>query len=400
MKILYHHRTQAIDGCVIHIEELIAALRRLGHSVEVVAPGGAGTSRFAANSGLVGRLRRTLPRTAVEMLELGYALLVFLRLFHAWWRFRPDVVYERYALFTPASLWLKALTGVPVMLEVNAPLAEERACNGGLALAALARWSERATWRHADLVLPVTRVLSEYVQAAGVPEKRIAIIPNGISRGQFDCPFDRQAAKAALGLQGRMVLGFAGFMRSWHRLDQMVEALAQPELAEAHLLLVGDGPARRQLETQAHDLGISDRLTITGVVSHVEVPRHVAAFDIALQPAATPYASPLKLFEYMAAGCAILAPDLPNIREVLTDGDTALLFVPTDPAASRAALRRLCHDAELREHLGTRARASIAEHGYTWDANAHRVITLAMHLPQRRRPHRTPDPPNMRESSG
>lgn len=380
MRILYHHRTQAIDGCAIHIDQLIAALERLGHTVEMVAPPGAGTSRFTgltAGGGLVGRLRRTLPRAAFELLELCYSLWVFGRLLRAWWRFRPDVVYERYALFTPASRWLKQMTGVPVVLEVNAPLAEERASNGGLALPTLARWSERATWRNADLVLPVTRVLADLVQAAGVPEERIAVIANGIDPGQFDGPFDRVAAKAALGLQGRVVLGFTGFVRDWHRLDKVIEALAEPGFTTAHLLLVGDGPARARLEARARDLGLIHRLTITGVVAHSEIPRHLAAFDVALQPAVTAYASPLKLFEYMAAGCAILAPDLPNIREVLTDGDNALLFSAADPTAQRDALLRLCQEPGLRARLGERARACITEQGYTWHDNARRVAALA-----------------------
>ena len=78
-------------------------------------------------------------------------------------------------------------------------------------------------------------------------------------------------------------------------------------------------------------MGVADRVQIVGLVAHEAIPGLVAGFDIALQPRVVAYASPLKLFEYMAAGKAIVAPDQPNIREVLVDGETALLF---DPAAS------------------------------------------------------------------
>jgi glycosyltransferase involved in cell wall biosynthesis len=93
-----------------------------------------------------------------------------------------------------------------------------------------------------------------------------------------------------------------------------------------------------------------------------------------------PYASPLKLFEYMALGCAIVAPDLPNIREVLTDGRDAVLFDPADPGAFRAALDRLCRDGALRDRLGAAASRTIDERGFTWADNARRVEDIARRL--------------------
>ncbi len=86
-------------------------------------------------------------------------------------------------------------------------------------------------------------------------------------------------------------------------------------------------------------------------------------------------ASPLKLFEYMAAGKAIVAPDQPNIREVLSDGETALLFDPTVPDAMWEAIRRLASDSMLRARLGLAARAEIGRRDYTWRGNAERVVS-------------------------
>ena len=83
----------------------------------------------------------------------------------------------------------------------------------------------------------------------------------------------------------------------------------------------------------AAELGLANRVCFTGLATREEIPRLVAGFDIALQPASVPYASPLKLFEYMAAGQAIIAPNQPNIREVLEQGRTALLFDPANPEA-------------------------------------------------------------------
>jgi glycosyltransferase involved in cell wall biosynthesis len=92
-----------------------------------------------------------------------------------------------------------------------------------------------------------------------------------------------------------------------------------------------------------------------------------------LQPAVTEYASPLKVIEYLAAGTAIVGPDMPNIRELLTDGKNALLFPPNDDAARVKCLQRLCVDEPLRKHLGIQARATIASLRLTWVENAKRI---------------------------
>jgi glycosyltransferase involved in cell wall biosynthesis len=109
------------------------------------------------------------------------------------------------------------------------------------------------------------------------------------------------------------------------------------------------------------------------------VPRLVAGFAIALQPRAVAYASPLKIFDYMAAGRAIVAPDQPNIREILTNGETALLFDPADPDAVWRAVLRLAGDVTLRARLGAAARAEIERRRYTWAGNAARLVEWAGH---------------------
>jgi glycosyltransferase involved in cell wall biosynthesis len=107
------------------------------------------------------------------------------------------------------------------------------------------------------------------------------------------------------------------------------------------------------------------------------VPRLISGFDVALQPAAVPYASPLKVFEYMAAGRAIVAPDQPNLREVLDHGRTALLFDPARPGALWEAVLSLASDAELRARLGAAAREEVLRRNLTWSGNARRVAALA-----------------------
>ena len=388
MKILYHHRTASKDGQAVHIEEMITAMRSLGHEVRVVSPTiGAQTDQQGAMGGEVGwvhRLKAALPKAIYELMELTYSLVAYRQLVTAAKDFKPDFIYERYNLFLLSGAMLKRRLGLPLLLEVNAPLVDERLKHsGGLSLVALARWAEGRAWRSADFVLPVTQVLAEHVKAYGVPQERIAVIPNGINEAHFVAAPTPEIAKEQLGLQGKLVLGFTGFVRDWHGVDRVVKWMATSDApANSQLLVVGDGPVRAELEALAQSLGIAQRVAFTGVIDRHRIPEHVAAFDVALQPAVTAYASPLKLMEYLVLGKAIVAPREPNLLEVLTDGDNALLFDDKVPGSFEAALTRLCSDPGLRDHLAQGARDTIHRLDLTWTGNAGRAVTLVEQLPK------------------
>ncbi len=374
MKILYHHRIRSKDGQYVHISEMVAALRRLGHEVVMVGPSGFGQAAFGAGGG--GWIK-SLPKAIYEALEFTYNIVAFARLVHAWWRHRPDAVYERYNLFLLAGAWFKRLSGLPLVVEVNAPLSEERERYGGLALGPLARWGERVTWGSADFVVSVTGVLAQYVRAGGVPDHRIVVMANGIDPERYRHLPDSAEAKRRLGVGAGVVLGFTGFVRSWHGLDRVIQWMASaPAARAARLLIVGDGPAIPELTRQARSLGVADRVDFAGLVTPDKVAHYATAFDIALQPAVTSYASPLKIIEYMAAGCAIVAPAMPNIRELLDDGDTALLFDPENPLALARAIEKLMDKPEERRRLGRAAREAMTRRRLTWDGNAERTVAL------------------------
>ncbi|HWT09256.1 MAG TPA: glycosyltransferase, partial [Roseomonas sp.] len=299
-----------------------------------------------------------------------------LRLARAAREFRPDALYERANLFYLAGALLAWRHGLPFLLEVNSPLAQERAAFGRLRLRRLARWAENTVWRSADRVLPVTAVLADLVAAAGVARDRITVVPNGIDLAAFPEGLDNRPAGRA-----EVVVGFVGFVRDWHGLDAVLRAIAASRVGPRIVLqVVGEGPARPGLERLAAELGIEGQVRFTGLAERDRIPALVAGFDIALQPASVAYASPLKVFEYMAAGRAIVAPDQPNIREVLADGRTALLFPPGDAAAMWAAVQRLAEDAALRDALGAAARAEAIRRDFTWAGNARRVATMAAAL--------------------
>jgi glycosyltransferase involved in cell wall biosynthesis len=364
---------------------MISALRDLGNDVREcallpkTAPTTGATGAAPRPHGIGGRLLRSmrLPRTVTETLEVLYDHRGRRLLRAAARDFAPHFVYERHALHCRAGLDVARELGVPLLLEVNAPMVDEMQELGLLRFPARAAATERAVLAGADMVLPVTAVLGERLLARGARAANMRVIGNGADPRRYgaDAVAGAAAVRARLQLPGSaFVLGFVGYVRPWHRLDLMLQAMASPPLAAVHLLLIGRGPALPALQQEAQRLGIAARLHAVGDVDAAALPAHQLACDAALIPAINPYASPLKLFDALAAGVPVLAPDQPNLRETITSGTNGLLFAPGDGAALAAGVQALAADAALRQRLGAAGRASLERQRWTWTGNAERVI--------------------------
>lgn len=390
-RILYHHRTAAEDGQAVHIRAMLRAFAAVGADVREVGLVRRNTEQPEPSAEVAGEkggwsLVGAAPRFVRELMEHGYSGLARRRLLAEARDFDPHFLYERYAFGNVGGVAAARRIGRPLFLEVNSPLVDELKRTRGLSFERLARRSERHVLENADRICAVTGVLRDLLVELGAPRERVLVTPNGVHPDQYAAPDDLEAkarARAGLGLSEgsdddeEVVLGFVGYYRSWHRLDLAIAALAAPELASAHLVLVGEGPAREELETCARTHAVTDRVHFAGPRRHDSIPSLLPAFDVALVPAINPYASPLKLHEYMAAGLPTIAPDQPNLREVLEHGRESLLVAPGDADAFSDALVRLVGDGELRRRLGSEARRQIDVQGLTWEANARRVLDEA-----------------------
>src|ERR1700730_8851790 len=265
MRILYSHRVQSHDGQSVHIEELVTALREAGNEVVVAGPSFYEKADFGGESRLIAAIRKGLPGALGELAELLYNLVTFLRLRSACRRLAPDFLYERYNLYHLAGMLLKQWYRVPFYLEVNSPLAEERARFGGLALQRLARKLERLVWRSADRIFVVNAVLAEMVAAAGVSIERIRVVPNGVSRNAFP-PNPYQARSG-----NSVNIGFVGFVREWHGLHEVIAGLANENAIPPIRLTIG-GPSHLDLQTQAQALGVGNLVQFTGLLQRRAVP--------------------------------------------------------------------------------------------------------------------------------
>ncbi len=384
LRILYHHRIRADDGQAVHVRELIGGLRRAGHEVlecALVRKADATAATAAAPPSLWQRLR--LPRTATEILEVLYNRRGRALLRAAARTFRPHFVYERHALHLRAGVDVARELGLPLLLEVNSPMVDEMHKLRLLRMPTLARATERHVLGAADRVLAVTGVLGERLVALGAVRDRLRIVQNGAQPDRYGD--DAQAASRAVRARwslpaGAFALGFIGYMRPWHRLDLVLEIMARPALAAVHLVLMGEGPALASLLTLAAERQLVGRVHALGTVAPELLPPHVCAVDATLIPAINDYASPLKLFDSLAAGVPTLAPDQPNLRELVTDGENALLFRPGDGEALAHRLTQLVSDRNLGPRIGAAGQRSLMDQRWTWDGNAARVAELAREL--------------------
>jgi glycosyltransferase involved in cell wall biosynthesis len=375
MKILYHHRIASKDGQFVHVEELTNAFIQQGHDLLFVAPQVNEQSKFGHDGGFVSKLKSGLPAWIYELLELTYSIWIFVKLVKAIRTFEPEFIYERYNLYQPAGIWAAKLFNIPIILEVNAPLVEERSRYSGLSLMGLAKKIEDYTWKGATHCLPVTDVLADHLRSAGVKETNITIIHNGVSQPFIDemisTPIDQNKSE--------IVIGFTGFINPWHGMDKAIEAIAEHKDLPLKLMCIGDGKILPELKKQAEDLGVADKVDFKGLVTRDKVLTFVKQFDIALQPDVTAYASPLKMFEYMAVGSLIVAPDCPNIREILSD-DTALFFEKGEQKSFKATLNEAIEHYLNHSDKRNAVKHSVIDKGFIWQENANKIAELSKKL--------------------
>ena len=375
MKILYHHRIASKDGQYVHLSELVNALEKNGHDVRLIGPK---LSSDEDNSGniMIDTLKKMLPGSIYEILEFVYSFLAFFRLSRAVEEYNPDIIYERYNLFSPAGIWVKKKKSIPLFLEVNAPLFDERSKFSRISLKRLAKWSEIYVWKNADKIFTVTNVLAELIAENGIERSCIEVTPNGINIENYaenvlPTPHDEIIP------HGKFILGFVGYFREWHGVERLVNFIALNKDKNLHLLIVGDGPSKNNILEYAQTRNVSSQVTITGVVSRELIPSYIKKFDIAVQPNVVTYASPLKLFEYMAASRAIVAPNIANITEILVDRENAILFDKENDESLFTAFTQLYENSALRNNIGNRARETIIERELTWLGNAKRIQNVA-----------------------
>ena len=296
---------------------------------------------------------------------------------------RFDVIHERFGLYSYGAILTSRHLGIPLVLEVNGPSIEEKQLfttplSGAQLFVARAIRDQVA--RQASRIVVVSSVLKQFLLKhwKGVHDDQIVVIPNAADVARLADLGDVTPLRTRLGLENALTIGFLGTFQPWYGLEKLIEAFAAvvPLVPQARLLMVGDGVARDGLERLARETGVHDSILFTGYVPHVQVPQYLGCFDIAVaafrELAIDFCGSPIKLFEYMAAGRTIVASRIGQIPEIVTHERDALLVEPGNIAELADALVRLAGDAPLRKRLGAAAR--LTGRRYSWEAYVEQLV--------------------------
>jgi len=381
VRILYHHRTRGRHVEGVHIRGIVYALRELGHDVSVMSFPGADPESEAeeGSPGQRGRLASLvtrLPGIVFELFELLYNVVTLGRMLRAWRQAPPRLIYERYSLFLFATVWLARRRQVPIVLEINDSALVDRV--RPLVMKALARRIEAWCFRQATGLVFISTYFRDIAGEAYRDIAASVVSPNAVDLPRFDpSRFDRERLRAERGLAGLVVCGHIGAFAHWHGVDGFVETIASrlaavPDLA---LVFVGDGktlPAVRELITQR---GLAGRVFLPGRVPHDDIASWIACMDYAVLPNSNHYGSPMKLFEFMGMGVAVVAPDYAPVAEVIADGRTGWLFPRGDSMACVERVLELALHADERRRVGAAARDYIASERQ-WRNNAEQLLTL------------------------
>lgn len=363
-------------GCSIHAQEVLSALLRRGAQVDLFTTSAEGEPP----PGLENLTLHCLPRppkgdpAAREQAAMAGNADLQSALEQAG---TFDFVYERYSLWSYAALEFARAAGVPALLEVNAPLIEEQAQYRVLIdRAGAERVAERA-FGAATGLLAVSDEVAAWLERFPAAQGKIHVVPNGIRPERFP-EGTVPTLPAAVGV---FTVGFVGTLKAWHGLSALVEAfeILHKKNPASRLLLVGDGPERESVVADLTRRGLLEATTFTGAVAPGEVPGLLASMDVAVAPyppLSTFYFSPLKVYEYMAAGRAVVASRIGQLQSLIEPEVNGLLVPPGDAPALARALERLLVEPELRSGLGRRARATVLQN-YTWDGVVQRIFSLA-----------------------
>lgn len=351
--------------------KMTQGMMSLGHTLRVYVPGRTAKvswDRIAQHYGLQNKIDiRWLPsKPWLRRYDFGVQAL------HQALEWGADLIYTRLPQAAAYASW----RGVQTIYEIHdmpggrfGPLLFRAYLRGGNA---------------SKLVIITNALANDLKIKYNIPDQPgfTVIAPDGVDLERYeDLPTPRKA-RQSLGLPQRFTVGYTGHLYLGRGIGLILKlALRLPDIG---FLVVGGEPEDvSRLKTQANDSGLSN-VTVLGFMSNQELPHYQAACDVLLMPyqnhvAASSggdisrYLSPMKMFEYLACGRAILASDLPVLQEVLIHEENALILRADDAAAWEKALRQLSADPDFRARLGTGARNSAQK--FSWVARAEHILS-------------------------
>jgi glycosyltransferase involved in cell wall biosynthesis len=363
MRILYVATDQVVPGHTggsVHVLEVARGLARRGHDVHAVVDARSDEPRGGDPGSLHWHRLRWRPHHRLFRFRARRAVRALARDTQA------QVVMERYYNFGGEGVGAAADLGLPSLLEVNSPLLDHPGSwkgrlDGLLLFRPMRRYREQLCRRAAALVSPLPGIVPEFARSKTRP------VTWGANVETFRPEVARPQRRKAWGAPAdALVALFSGSFRPWHGVHVLEEA-ARLLASRSDLYFVLAGGERA-------GPGTGYRGRRLGTVPYEDMPEVVASADIGVAPYDTTrlgqlrlgfYWSPLKVFEYMAAGLPTVTIAEPPLAEVVRHEREGLLVPERDPGELARAIVRLAEDHALRRALGAAARARVVER-YSW----------------------------------
>lgn len=385
MRILYSHYLAADDHPAVRMTESISdQLRSLGHEVLIHRCSGPETPAPAHSREEITARSGPL-RTAKGSLWFAKAMsrnrAMMRRDLATIDQFHPNIVLARQDAYCWSMPRACLRTGTPLVTYADAPVAHEARLfseSGRWHPPCLVETIERWGLSHSRAIITVSHPAAERLRRYEV-DVPIHVIPNGVHPNRFPVltTQQREAERKALGLTAKLVIGFQGTFRPFHGIDLlrdlMLASRAHPDI---QWLLIGDGPGRATIEQ-----AVAERVPaiFMGMQPAERVGRLLGLIDVAVVPYANLandfYFCPLKILEFAAAGCALIASNQGDIPKLLDEGRAGVLVSRPDVEAWQAALDRVLADDHYRQSLGHDARRFVFAN-LTWQHTAQGVETV------------------------
>ena len=360
-------------GCSIHVQEVIRAFLMHGAEVTLFTPRTGGEPPPDLAQVKVIELSGEKNTGDSRQREI-YALDLNDQITAALEKAGPfDMIYERYALWSFATMEYARAQGIPGILEVNAPLIEEQNRHRQLFNRNVAERTTRRVFEAASALVAVSDGVAAYLNTFGETRGRVHVIGNGVNPARF--------ARMPESEQGQYTIGFVGTLKPWHGLDDLITAFTylHRNHPESRLLIVGDGPKRAELEQTVASLGLTEAVHFTGAVTPDQVPDLLAGMEVAVAPYPDSedfYFSPLKVLEYMGAGLPVVASRIGQITSLIDHGRNGMLCPPGEPVALARTLEALLVKPAQRHILGAEARRTVID-AHSWQTVTRRILRLA-----------------------
>jgi glycosyltransferase involved in cell wall biosynthesis len=359
-------------GSSIHVQEVLSTLLRLGAKVKLFA------SRVGGEvpKGLQNIEIHTLPAFNGDREDSVLSSNNILR--RKLEQAGPfDLVYERYSLWSFSAMEYAKSLNCASVLEVNSPLIEEQIQYRELSDPQLAERIAERVFRATKVLIAVSNEVAAYLSCYVCTYGKVHVVPNGVNPKRFSNNYKAARSES----DETFIVGFVGTLKPWHGLHILVEAFnhLQDKVPNTRLMIVGNGPERSELVKKLKEKDLLHLTEITGAVAPSKVPGLLSSMDVAVAPypaLAHFYFSPLKVYEYMAAGLPVVASRIGQVAELIQDGESGILVPPGDPVAIAEALDKLYRDPLLCKRLGTKARQTVLE-SHTWDATVEHMLNLS-----------------------